>query len=411
MLKMFLISASALALSAGVAAAQTPPAFANAVSVQQLNLQTRSGGGLQANTISGRPSDATSVPDNGGTRYQIQEALVQSAEDIMGLVDADPGVSADNKRGNAGTSNKATAMQDGANNTGNINQEGGDEGYAVLNQRGDWNDADIDQVEAAGGNGDLSAAASANEAYVQQHSAAGELSSNGSSAKVFQNYDEGVGTFGTSTANRAVIMQGDADFPASLTVNNDAEIYQAGTTNEALVRQSFFGRTVGGEGIVSQVGFANNGTIRQGDGFSNAFENTSPTGLIRQEGDFGEAHIVQGGMGNTMATISQIDNSQYASAYVVQFGENASASVLQGSAGFGAEAYVEQTELANNSIVEVEQDGGTDLYVDIFQNATAAKALSYQTGVSNVALITQGTASASAYASQAGSFNNLTINQ
>jgi hypothetical protein len=324
--------------------------------------------------------------------------------------------------------NKAAFEQDGLRNLAQVEQSGGNAGWAVINQVGEDNATFIDQADT----GAISQR-SLNRIYVGQ---VGNSAS--SNSLLYSNYayvqqTHRTGFSGTNRVNNATIQQGgfrDVAFNRvavqynAVAARNDALIEQDGAENDGVIQQGAetaatfafeTGDTIGrnNRAILRQIGYGNRGVILQEDD-ANAITHqygADNLAFVRQDGDVldgGQYSRIEQGRPESGDVNSNI-------AAVFQRGMLQESTVLQHSNS--NDAYVYQTAEAAYARSSIEQTGGGGNFASVMQSASslivADGVLStiLQRGSDNEAYVSQTTVSSKSVISQTGNGNFARLRQ
>lgn len=201
--------------------------------------------------------------------------------------------------------------------------------------------------------------------------------------------------------NTADVSQQDSD-------GNTGLVFQSGGLNEATIRQSWTGSGLAGGNLAEQfqLGWYNEGLIIQrgnsaADNIALQFQmGTGNFARTEQVARAHEAYIYQFGTGND-SRIRQHHNSAYAESY--QFGDDNSVEIQQWTTT-GQEAYAYQFGDSNSS----------DIFQRVPNDGTALQgnlATTLQVGDNNDSLVTQATNFNTASVMQFGSGNSSTVAQ
>lgn len=401
MIKKLLIGASALAF-ATAANAQTPPAFlGNIVPVVNHEINSkdyRISNAFEAET-NASPVKTNNNPDSSARKSAIgntvpNDGVQPSAAVILTDVGNDAGYPLDFSV----IGNKSVVDQDGSNNTANVDQRFGNQGWSAINQEGDNSTASVAQSD-----GSENARSSNNGAFIQQISPVGTAASNGLEASIAQTYTNW-GAAG-DLPNNAAILQGTAgdgnaaeSGPATASF---ASIGQVGQRNDATILQGIRnGLRTQNSATVTQIGELNRAVVMQNDHAEAAVYqyNTGNQAYVRQRhGDAGTGTntttIFQGlpfaGNGNNYAAVSQQGSDQ-------EVGINQTFAT-------NSEVFVGQTSTAARSVSYNNQVGEGHL-AEVFQTSADSRSDIFQTNLAGIGN--------TAYVSQTGAgFDNSVITQ
>jgi hypothetical protein len=437
MIKNLMIGASALALSATAAQAQSIGAY----SASPIDAPALVGSFGTSDT----EANATNDPASRQGDKDAARAASTTAADVVATVDDVSVPGGGTAESNSAAGNTAVVDQDGNFNVGNIDQSDSTRGLALINQDAErttasrTNNADIIQKDDGAVGTSLS-----NTAYIQQAGDAHDADI----TQDWQSSEAARVAVGSSTANSAAILQGFS------TVNregrsNDALIDQTGAGNDAIIAQVYPGPSQGGttvgngnEGSIGQTGVSNRAALQQtanATATANGLDSGAAYG-ISQVGDLNEAYVSQLS-GRVTAGVSQSgdrnfavvsqgtpdsayrndQNANLASSFVWQVGDDntlwseqnhdadqASSDAIQ----TGNDNYGEIRQFAFNTVSELTSTGDNNqAYVTQDVGASNSFSSVNQLGNNNMAVVYQDVASDYAAISQTGNSNVAHVNQ
>lgn len=427
MLKTLFIATSALALTAGVAAAQE----ANVTGVTGRPTATTPGTMRAAFGEQDTFANAATTPSARQGNKAGAASFSTSADTIIdnltgtGMADA-----AEQANGNTGLID-----QDGSRNDAAITQNGS-QGYAVVKQGSANNGTLVNEADVTQGTGE-------NRAFIQQLATGGNAPGNPIQATIEQ------ANAGLGLANNAAIIQGGSRREGtasgvSTIFNAIANVNQSGANNDAVIAQGTTDNANGQDNTGGNAGNFRAGVLQNGNNNAATVQqevNARVVGFdgkegITQNGNNNRANILQMDGGTAAGSLQQAElhqrgngnfgvidqvgndvasqNFQFGgnnTLWVEQSGDNGYSGVTQD--GFGNYAEVRQDSANSSSTIYQGLDAalGDNNQAYVTQTADFAESRIASHGDNNLAVVFQGVANDFANISQTGNTNIASIRQ